>query len=214
MPRLSGIYGLFGKWLLSGQLKIKFGEISLLKQRAVMLPSTFFVEMYKSTLNTNNNHLKDEVYLWAWKTAYLYIKRFVENYGLESFEERYRWGMDIASTAGLGDYKTIDYHENEFSHFYVWNNPIAKELYPSKKPVDIMLNGINAGGGTACHMQLVQCLELDCEAVNGKRCEFLTATEKVHKAWGVSHLYKDQLDIKYVRPKQEAFLEEVGMPEV
>ncbi len=214
MPRLAGIYGLFGEWLLSGQLKIKFGDISLLRQRAVMLPATFFVEMYKAALNSKDTKLRDEIYLWAWKTSYLYIKRFVENYDLKRFEERYRWGMDIASTAGLGDYKTIDYHEDEFSHFYVWNNPLAKELYPSKKPVDIMLNGINAGGGTACHMDLVQCVELDCEAINGKRCEFLTATEKVHKEKGVINLYKEQFDLDYVKPEQKKFLKEVGWPKV
>lgn len=214
MPRFGGIYGLFGEWLLSGQLKINFGEISLLKQRAIMLPSTFFVEMHREVLNPKKNQLKSDLYLWAWKTAYLYIKRFVENYGLKNFEERYRWGMDIASIAGLGDYKTIDYHEDEFSHFYVWNNPIAKELYPSKKPVDIMLSGINAGGGTACHMQLVQCLELDCEAINEQRCEFLTATKKVFKENGIYKQYKKQINLDYVFPKQKKFLKEVGFPEV
>ena len=179
-----------------------------------MLPSTFFVEMHKQALKKGNERIRDEIYLWGWKTAYLYIKRFVETYGLKSFEERYRWGMDIASTAGLGDYKTIDYHNKEFSHFYVWNNPIAKELYPQKVPVDVMLNGINAGGGTACHMQLVQCLELDCEAINNQRCEFLTATEKTHKKKGVYDLYEKQVNLDYVVPQQKELLAEVGLPKV
>ncbi len=211
---MSGAYGLFGKWLISGQLKISEGDISLLGQRVAMLPTSFFVEMEKTVQKSNSPTLRDDVYLWAWKIAYLYIKKFVEEYGLKTFEERYKWGMDIASLAGFGDYKTIDYHDKEYSYFYIINNPIAEAFYPSKKAVDTFLRGINAGGGTACHMQIVNCLETDCQAINGQKCVFITGTERAHEKFGVSDLYAEQLDLDYVLPQQKEFLRKVGLPKV
>lgn len=211
---LLSIYGLFGKWLVSGELKITEGEISLLGQDVVMLPSTFVIELHKSILKSKNTLLRDELYMWGWRTSYLYIKRFVEAYKLSKFEERYRWGMDIAVTAGLGDYKTLDYKRGEYSHFYTVGSPVAKALYPAKNPVDILLRGINGGGGTATHLKITNCLEVECQAVNGKRCVFVTATEKAHKKMGVSHLYKSQLNLKKIKKQQDAFLKKVGLPKV
>jgi len=206
---------LFSKWLISGQLKIKLGNISLLEQRVAMLPVSLFVEMTKDVLNSpKDRHLMDDLYIWGWKISYLYIKRFVEEYGLKTFEERYRWGMDIASVAGLGDYETIDYHDKQFSYFYVIDNPIAEAFYPSKTPVDILLRGINAGGGAACHLTLVNCVEIDCQAINGEKCKFLTGTEKAFKKFGVEELVNEQIDIDYVTPIQKEFLKEHGWPKL
>ena len=124
-----GMIGLFGKWLIERQLIIRPGEISLLNQRVSMIPTSFFVELHKYMFESKDKHFRDNLYLWAWISSYLYIKKFDEEYGLKTFEERYRWGMDVAATAGFGDYKTIDYKPKAYSHFYVFNNPIAPVSY-------------------------------------------------------------------------------------
>lgn len=179
-----------------------------------MLPVSFLVEMQRDIEKSKDSTLRDDLYLWAWKISYLYIKKFVEEYGLETFEERYKWGMDIASVAGLGDYKTIDYHDREYSYFYVINNPIAKAFYPSKKPVDVFLRGINAGGGTACHMQIVNCVEMDCQAINGEKCVFLTGSKKGFKKFNVESLCSEQINLDYVTPVQKRFIKRYGLPKV
>ncbi len=212
MDWYSGIYGLFGKWVISGQLKIKEGEISLLHQRVSMIPTSFLINLQKNIPKTKDSHYRDDLYLNAWRMSFEYIKLFVETYELENFESRYKWGMDIACTAGLGDYKTIDYKYKEFSHFHIFDNPIAQAFYPSKKPVDVILRGINAGGGVACHLELVNCLEVDCEAMNGKQCEFITGTEKAHQKLGVDHLYNEQMDLDYILPIQKELIKEIGFP--
>ena len=209
-----GLIGLFGKWLIERQLIIHDGEISLLNQRVAMIPVSFFVELHKYALKSKDKRFKDDLYLWAWKTAYLYIKKFDEEYGLKTFEERYRWGMDVAAAAGFGDYKTIDYKPGQYSHFYVFNNPIAQAFYPYKEPVDIMLRGINAGGGTACHLKIVNCLETECQAINGERCVFVTGTEKAHRKMGIEHLYATQIDLDYILPIQKEIIKELGWPKI
>jgi len=50
-------------------------------------------------------------------------------------------------------------------------NPFALKFYPSKKKMDFFLAGANAGGGTVVHEVLMNCVELECAAINGSYCK-------------------------------------------
>ena len=219
---LPNTYEMLAKWLISGKLKFSFGKITLLEQNIVMIPVEIFTLLTKYVLEHPSRDLEKELYLISWKTAYDYIKRFVESYNLVTFEERYKLGMDVASMAGFGAYATISYKEGHHSYFKVIGNPIAEYFFKKRgnkkiiDKVDIILRGINAGGGTACHMKLVQDIEIECAASNGRECIFLTGTEKAFKDFGCYDIYKEQILSlgKDLIKEQKNYLKKKGFPKI
>jgi len=202
-----GVYKWLMELLISKQLKFEEGEIELLGEYVLMVPVNFFVEATKVAIKGGKRAIND-LYFSAWTSGFAIVDKFIERYHLHKFEERYKIAMDVLALAGIGDYKTIEFLPTKISHFKVFKNPIARKFYPSKKVVDHFLRGANAGGGTLVHERIINCVELDCEAINGKECEFVNATEEVLKEKVNSKIIKSQLDLKYLIKKEKKFMDE------
>ena len=202
-----GVYKWLMELLISKQLKFEEGEIELLGEHVLIVPVNFFVETTKVAIEGGKRAIND-LYFSAWTAGFAIVDTFIKKYKLHKFEERYKISMDTLALAGIGDYKTIEFVPRKISHFKVFKNPIASKFYPSKNVVDHFLRGANAGGGTLVHETIVNCVETDCEAINGKECIFINAPEDVLKEKLSSKVINSQLDLKYLIKKEQKFMEE------
>jgi len=201
------------KLLTHGEMTFKSGQISLMGQNINILPTNYFVGLTHHFLKEakTDKHALDNLYLVGWFSSYDYMSRFEKAYGVKSFVDRYRLGMDVVDMSGFGDYKTIKWADGSLSYFYILNNPLPKFFYPSKKPVDHVLRGINAGGGIVVHHNLVQCVEEKCAAVTGgNRCVFITATEDKFDELKKTKLLHEQIDLDYLVPKQKILIKNLN----
>ena len=110
--------------------------------------------------------------------------------------------------AGFGDYQTIAFEGGVFAHFNIINNPVAEFFHPSKIPVDFITRGFNAGGGTAVHETIINTIETACKAVNGKMCTQINASLPFLKKYKDQKLIAEQLDLKWLLPRQIEFVKE------
>ncbi len=203
-----GVYALLSKLLISRKLVFDEGKISLFNQPYAIIGMESLKEMTDDAMERGLKAIND-LYFYGWAFGYSGVMSAEQMYGLKKFEERYKLSMDIAALIGFGDYKTLQYERKKFSKFKVFSNPFALQFYPSNNLVDHYLRGINAGGGTAGHEKLMQCIELDCAAKNKKECVFVNATEKYLEQLD-QELVQTQLDLNYLKKKQIKYIKEHG----
>ncbi len=203
-----GFKGFALKLLISGNLKFENGRILALGEPVCMVPIKYLYYSTKYAMEhhkNRNERVLEEMYLESWIAGYEITKKMVEFYKLKKFEERYSVAMDSISMFGFGDYKTLDFKRAKYAYFRVMKNPLALLFYPSKEKVDFFLAGANAGGGTIVHETIINCVELECAAVNGKVCHFVNANDEIfdkHIEEGKAY----DMDWDYIRKKEREYI--------
>lgn len=200
------------KLLISKQLRFDEGQIVFLEEPMAFVPIDFYVHLTKEILRKRREMI--EVYLDAWKAGVIFMRRVAKRYSMSKFEERYKEAMDVISSAGFGDYQTLEFVPAKYSYFKIFNNPIAEKFYPSKKPIDHVLRGFNAGGGTPVHERIINTIETECKAVNGKFCIHLNAATEILRQSKFKKFVKTQLDLNFLLKKQKKFLKEIAYKEI
>ncbi len=201
------------KLLATGHISLKEGEIKIVGQRVAAVPIEFYLGLTRNTISLQEKDpdAVSRLYLNGWISGYVYMVNFEKDYKVKSEQDRYRLGMDIASFAGLGDYETTEWVPGKYSKFRILDNPIGPSLYPSKKPVDHLIRGLQGGGGSIVHHKIVQCVETSCAAVvGGSTCEMINAPMDVLEEMDLSDKTTEQINIDYVLPRQKEFVKNFG----
>jgi predicted hydrocarbon binding protein len=172
----------------------------------VFVPLEYFIGETVRVLKSRDFDEMMKLYFDAWKAGVLFMKKFVQGFKVTNFADRYNLAMEIISMAGFGDYKTLKFDTNNFAYFEITNNPVAEDLYPSKVPVDFILRGFNAGGGSPVHERIINTIETECKAVNGKKCVHINASTDSLSKYSDKSLVKDQLNLRWLLPKQIEFI--------
>lgn len=203
------MYGLFTKLLIAKQIKLEEGKIIVLGQPICMLPMVYVKLATNFSIKHHENNKNDksleELYLEAWAAGYEVSKQLVKIYKLKTFEERYRMVMDVVSLFGFGKYQTLEFEGKKYAYFKVFGNPFALEFYPSKQKMDIFLAGANAGGGCIVHECLINCVELECTAINGSYCKFVNCNYELFNKYKEKGETYD-LDWDYIVKKEIEYI--------
>ena len=165
------------KLLATGKLNISKGQLTFGNSSFNLLPAVFL-----STL-TEKYHGDDELhklYLISWLWGYDTVQAVKQNLGIEDPEEVYKVGMDFAQDMGIGLYDTHDYHPGKYTSFKIESNPYFKHMNQEKyeEPIDYIISGAMAGGGSHVHQDVCQTVELKCMIVGNEVCDFLTGTRE------------------------------------
>ncbi|PSH02250.1 MAG: hypothetical protein BRC26_01515 [Nanohaloarchaea archaeon QH_8_44_6] len=165
------------KLLATGKLSISKGQLTFGNSSFNLLPAVFL-----STL-TEKYHRDDELhklYLISWLWGYDTVQAVKQNLGIEDPEEVYKVGMDFAQDMGIGLYDTHDYHPGKYTSFKIESNPYFKHMNQEKyeEPIDYIISGAMAGGGSHVHQDVCQTVELKCMIVGNEVCDFLTGTRE------------------------------------
>ena len=201
------MYAFVTKLLLSRQLEFGQGQISLLGQPITILPATFIEVLMRQAMRSRKDMVR--IYMEAWKAGYVFMHNVVTRYGLNTPEERYRVAMDTITMAGMGDYKTEEFVPHSHTRFKVLRNPLALSFHPSTRAIDHVLKGFNAGGGTPVHFRIMNCIELECAAMNGSYCRFVNACRSELERMD-SGLVEEQLELDKMIEEQLRFIRGFG----
>ncbi len=165
------------KLLATKKLIFEDGKISLGITDYNLLP-TIFISSLTEYFHSRND--MNKLYLISWFWGFECVKYANKTLGLDSQEEIYSVGMDLAASMGMGVYDTNNYYPGRYTKFKIKENPYLKDLKLEKfeKPVDIFTAGAMAGGGSLVHKEVCQNIELKCKALGASDCEFITATRK------------------------------------
>lgn len=202
-----GLYGFMSNLVLTGKLKFTPGKIDVLGDPMAIMSMEAIKQITDDAL-TRGKEGRMGLYYEGWVYGYTFTYRFAKVLNLKKFEERYMTIMNTAAMIGFGDFKTIEFRPGN-AHYRVLNNPFAIQYYPIKEMVDILLAGMNAGGGTVVHEMLINCVEYQCASQNGKLCEFSNLEPKeIYKL--DPKFVESQLDMESLIPRELHLIESMG----
>lgn len=199
------VLGLIAKMLMTGQLKMDGGIISLKGITMNLLPSFFAAELTKYF---EKEKKIPEFYFLCWYWGFVLVGEVKRQLNLKTPDEVYSVGMDLGEAMGIGLYKTHDYYPGKFTHFYI-NSPYLKFLnYPErKKALDFFICGCMGGGGCHVHNAICQNIELKCQLEGAEKCEFITGTEEELKKRGLWSTVVKRYNLKKIYPLQKEIFE-------
>ncbi len=215
------VLSLISKLLVTKQLKIDGGVISINKINFVLLPSFFIEEL---SIYFIKEKKIPELYMISWYWGYILVDQIKKRFGLNTPEEIYKLGMDMIEAMGIGLYKTHDYKVGKYTHFTIPNNPFAQSVVKSnldEQLSDYFISGFMAGGGSHVHGEPCQCVEIKCKTRGDNICEFVTGTEKelkkrklwstAEKRYDLKRMYQIQKDIfkEYDEEKKTELLKNI-----
>ena len=195
------------KMVLTGKLKFTPGKIDVLGDSMAIMSMEALKQITADALSRGREG-RMGLYYEGWVYGYTFTYRFAKVLGLKVFEERYRTIMETAAMIGFGDFKTLEFRPG-YAHYQVLANPFALQYHPSKEMVDILLAGMNAGGGTVVHERLINCIEFQCAAQNGRICEFKNLEPKEIYLLDPA-IVEPQLDMEQLVPKELHLIESLG----
>lgn len=193
---------------MSGKLKFEQGKITFTDESMTFFPLDTLKEM---TIDATKKGRKGvmELYYYGWHFGYTFTYHYMKSLKLRKFEETFRLIMEVASLIGYGDYQTLEFRQKKYSKFKNLNNPFGLLFYPSKTCVCHFVRGMNAGGGAALHGVLMNGIELECTAVNGKYCLFMNCNNSILLKQ-FPKISKEQLDMAALKPRQLALIKSFG----
>jgi len=197
------MYGFITKLMVSGKLKFTNGEIDVFEEPFALVPMVSIAQMTRDAMKRGGRAIND-LYFYGWVYGFVVTLAMVKKFKLKKFEERYKISMDVAALVGFGDYQTVSFKKGH-SHFKAIKNPFAMEFYPSKKLVDHYLRGMNAGGGTIVHEEIINCIEFKCTAQNGSHCLFDNVNKSEMDKFN-QKLVKSQIDYNYLLKRQKELI--------
>jgi len=202
------VYGMLSKFIISGKLKFKQGEILFLEQPMTFFPLRTLKVMTDDAIKRGPKAVQ-ELYFYGWHFGYTFTHKLAEVFELKKFEERYKVIMDIAELIGFGAYETLNFKHAHHSKFKNIKNPFALLYYPSDQLVCHFVRGMNAGGGTIAHEKLLQCIEMECCARNNEYCLFYNVSDEALKEFD-KKIIKQQLDLTWLKKKQIELIKSLG----
>lgn len=165
------------KLMLARQLKMEKGYLEILGQRSMITPAWTFSYMLKNSKN-------------YWETAnliYLGCKLSTQRGFSEGLFKKFNikpknlptWLKNVNELAGNGatEILKIDYNNHE-SRIKIEDSPIVETFGKSDKPVDHPLRGYFAGGASAAFNIDVDCIEINCQSVGHRFCNFVMMPKK------------------------------------
>ncbi|MFH1895725.1 MAG: hypothetical protein ABIJ74_04100 [archaeon] len=193
---------------MTGKLKFSEGGITAFDEPFCLLDLYSLKKMTDDAIEGGPREIS-RLYFYGWTYGYRTTKNMVRILNLRQFEERYKVSMDIIGLLGFGDYKTLSFKRADHAKFDVLGNPFALQYHPFNKFVCHFIRGMEAGGGTLVHEVLINNLEFECAAINGKKCHH----ENLNQA-NINGLDKkfvsEQLDLDYLKKRQRELVLDLG----
>ncbi len=205
-----GLYGFLTNMLMSGKLKFKQGKIEMLGDPMAIVSMDAIKQLTDDAIDRGSEGI-NSLYYEGWVYGYTFTYRLVQALNLKKFEDRYTTVMQIAAMIGFGDFKTLDYRLG-YAKYQVIDNPfplLYKDSEVKNLKVDHFLRGMNGGGGTVCHNQLINCVELECALKTGRICTFVNANPIELKKLD-QNLVKEQLDVTSLLHREMSLIYSLG----
>lgn len=164
----------FEKMMLTKRLKFLDGRIELFSERFAIAGE--FISTHVMEINEEPEAVA-KIYRCSKESFFLFFKDIGSRYGF-SETDYLSWGLDIYKFCGWGvvKYEMVD-KENKKLAASISDSPTG--LFMKDKTelaCDHMIRGMIAGGAKAAFNTEIECLEIECIAINGKICKFVAGS--------------------------------------
>lgn len=168
------MFGIVKKLLMARQIKFEESEITLFKQRIIMMPAYSYITLQKEL---EKRKVDKVVYKAMKELGIQWTNDLKVNYKM-SPNDIVKWGINVLSLAGWGTSSIIKNDpKNKLVIMRLKNSSMAhtykKKYGKSKIPVDHAFRGMAAGTFAAIFRSDIDAIETKCIASGSNTCEFL-----------------------------------------
>lgn len=164
---------MFAKLLMAREIKFKEGEISLLGNRVVLMPSYSLSGILK---NAGENPEIGKILYYESKGCLRdgFAKVVRQKYGLTG-GRLVDWLINVGHVAGWGQISLVRHTASNDAVEDVFHvkNPPSLRLAKSARPVDHIFRGMIAGGESMAFDADMEAIETKCVAQGNPYCEFV-----------------------------------------
>jgi predicted hydrocarbon binding protein len=168
------MFDVFGKVLVTRQIKFEEGKIVLFNQRITMNPAYTNAMIQKELEKIKSAHL---IYDSMKQLGLQWTRDLQKNYGTKH-RDVVKWGINVVTLAGWGIVEIIE--DNPLKKIIIFklkDSAIAKTILKnygkSKTPVDYSFRGMIAGTFSVLYKTDMDCIETKCLAMGDSICEFV-----------------------------------------
>ncbi|MCK5023112.1 MAG: 4-vinyl reductase [Candidatus Aenigmarchaeota archaeon] len=194
------------KLMFARQFKMEKGEIEMLGQRMLIIPSYTFAYMIKNStdpIESGKNMYHACKHVNMDDVGFTY--EISEKFGIKGVD-LIKWMADIATMAGFGIIKIVNIDEEKKTALvHIEDSPITEFIGQSKYPVDHAIRGYMAGaaevvfnglGKKSGEWKKYDYIETKCRSLSDNICEFvLVKRDELKKSNDkkMKNLYKAQV---------------------
>lgn len=176
------MYDVVKKLLFARQFTMEKGTMSLMGLDVIIMPVSVVADIIKSLEKTiGYEKTKKIIYEGVKSGTYNYSRGVGGKYGLKG-AELIKWLVDIMMLTGWGEAKLISVDiKNKTAILHLYNSTLAKNYGRSKKPIDHVMAGAQAGGATVVFGKNAVVRETKCISMGHDFCEFIYSAKKNKK---------------------------------
>ncbi|MCX6804365.1 MAG: 4-vinyl reductase [Candidatus Diapherotrites archaeon] len=161
----------YDKFIFTGTLHYRHNNFYLLNIPFVMAPTEILRGISSITDIETSKRIYEAI---KQSTQEQLVQQFSFNFGLEKKKEL-ELIKEYFDASGWGAVQIIDADEQaKRAIIVVENSPIAQELKgKTVTHADVILRGIFAGAFSKIFEEKIDCVEVECAALNSERCKFI-----------------------------------------
>lgn len=173
------MYDIVKKLLFARQFQMEKGNINLMGLDIMMIPAPVMVDIIK-TLEKSIGYEKTKklIYNGVKSGTSYYAKKISEKYNIKGVK-LIQWLVDTMMLTGWGEAKLISIDiKRKTAILHLYNSTLAKHYGKSKKPIDHVMAGAQAGGASIVFGEDAIVRETKCSSMGNDFCEFIYSAEK------------------------------------
>ncbi|HLC59621.1 MAG TPA: 4-vinyl reductase [archaeon] len=192
----------FKKLLISRELKMEEGKLTILNESWTMLPTKIYVGLVREFIK--NPKLSYKLYYLAKEANRTGMANTMKKkYGLDK-SKFINTGIDMANMAGWGNIKIVNLDmETGNATCNMYNSPVAAQFGHNDKPVDHIWRGVMAAGLSVALDKEIDWVEVSCIAQGKPFCTFISKP-RVDWLKDKNPLVREQLGLDKIQAKKKS----------
>jgi len=172
------MYDVVKKLLFARQFQMEKGNINLMGLDVMIIPAPVMVDIIKTLEKTiGYEKTKKLIYEGVKSGTSFYAKKISEKYDIKGVK-LIQWLVDTMMLTGWGEAKLISIDvEKKTAILHLYNSTLAKHYGKSKKPIDHVMAGAQAGGASIVFGKNAIVKETKCSSMGHDFCEFIYSTK-------------------------------------
>jgi len=176
------MYDVVKKLLFARQFSMEKGNINLMGLDVVIIPASVMADIIKTLEKAiGYEKTKKMIYEGVKSGTHYYATKVSEKYNIKNVK-LIKWLVDTMMLTGWGEAELISISmKRKTAILHLYNSTLAKHYGRSKKPIDHVMAGAQAGGASVVFGKDTVVRETRCVSMGHDFCEFIYGVEKKKK---------------------------------
>ncbi len=178
------------KYIFTNTLKYTHNNFFLVDMPFVITP----ISVLTNLAGNPDSNLQKKIYAEVKRSSREHFLEKVSGFGLDK-EKQLKFVQDFFVASGWGAIQPVDLNfDSKRAIIVVDNSPFVVELKgKAKVAVDVFLRGVLAGLFSRIFSENIDCVEVECAALNFERCKFIIKPQQEFDF--TNQVVKDQIEV-------------------